>query len=82
MQEVGILENDNIRHIPVINHKTVKDSKDYLELEVFEIWERKNKFLLLNLKEEKENLFHQTLLDRKNKRARINLAPLEKNEKK
>ena len=41
MQEIGILENDNIRHIPVINHKTVKDSKDYLELEVFELWVRK-----------------------------------------
>lgn len=34
MQEAGILENDNIRHIPEINHKAVKDSKDYLEVEV------------------------------------------------
>ena len=32
MQEVGILENDNIKHIDKISHNVVKDSKDYLEL--------------------------------------------------
>lgn len=37
MQEVGILENDNIKHIPEINHKAVKDTKDYLEIEVEEL---------------------------------------------
>lgn len=37
MQEVGILENDNIKHIPEINHKAVKDIKDYLEIEIEEI---------------------------------------------
>lgn len=37
MQEAGILENDNINHIPEINHKAVKDKEDYLELEVLEI---------------------------------------------
>lgn len=37
MQEVGILENDNIKHIPEINHKAVKDVKDYLEIEIEEI---------------------------------------------
>lgn len=36
MQEVGILENDNIRHINEINHKAIKDTKDYLEIEVKE----------------------------------------------
>ena len=34
MQKVGILENDNIKHIPEINHKAIKDKKDYLEMEV------------------------------------------------
>lgn len=34
MQEMGILENDNIKHITEINHKAVKSDRDYLELEV------------------------------------------------
>ena len=37
MQEVGMLENDNIKHIPEITHKAVKDLKDYLVLEIEEI---------------------------------------------
>jgi len=36
MQSMGILENDNIKHIPVINHKAVKDEEDYLEIEIKE----------------------------------------------
>ena len=34
MQEMGILENDNIKHISEINHKAIKDNKDYLEMEI------------------------------------------------
>lgn len=34
MQKMGILENDNIKHITEINYKGVKDTKDYLEIEV------------------------------------------------
>lgn len=34
MQSLGILENDNIKHINYITHKAIKDNKDYLELEV------------------------------------------------
>ena len=37
MQQVGILENDNIKHIPIINHKAVKSDKDYLEIEIKEL---------------------------------------------
>ena len=37
MQSMGILENDNIKHIPMINHKAVKDKKDYLEIDIEEI---------------------------------------------
>lgn len=37
MQKMGILKNDNINHIPEINHKAVKDNKDYLEIELEEI---------------------------------------------
>lgn len=37
MQEAGILENDNCKHINEINHKAVKDVKDYLEIEIEEI---------------------------------------------
>ena len=37
MQQIGILENDNINHIPIINHKAVKSNKDYLEIELEEI---------------------------------------------
>lgn len=36
MQELGILENDNISHINEINYKAVKDTKDYLEMEIIE----------------------------------------------
>jgi Holliday junction resolvase RusA-like endonuclease len=35
MQEIGMLENDNIKHINEINYKAIKDKKDYLELEIF-----------------------------------------------
>ena len=34
MQEIGMLENDNIKHINEINYKAIKDNKDYLELEI------------------------------------------------
>lgn len=34
MQEVGILENDNIKHIKEINHIAVKDNIDMLEMEI------------------------------------------------
>ena len=37
MQEYGIIENDNIKHIPEINHKAVKDLKDYLVIDIEEI---------------------------------------------
>ena len=37
MQEVGMLENDNINHIPIITHKAVKSDRDYLEIELEEI---------------------------------------------
>ena len=37
MQKMGILENDNINHIREINHKSVKDEKDFLEIEIEEI---------------------------------------------
>ena len=33
MQEMGILENDNIKHINKITHEAIKDKKDYLEVE-------------------------------------------------
>jgi len=36
MQEIGILENDNMKHINEIAYKAVKDNKDYLELEIIE----------------------------------------------
>lgn len=36
LQLKGILENDNINHINEINHKAIKDTKDYLELEIEE----------------------------------------------
>lgn len=39
MQEMGILENDNIKHIREINHKAVKDIKDFLEIEICDIME-------------------------------------------
>lgn len=34
MQEVGILENDNINHIPEICHIAKKDKEDFLEIEM------------------------------------------------
>lgn len=34
MQLSGILENDNCKHINEINHKIIKDDKDYLEIEI------------------------------------------------
>lgn len=37
MQEVGILKNDNCKHIQEINHKVIKSNKDYLEIELEEI---------------------------------------------
>jgi len=36
MQQIGMLENDNIKHIIEINHKTVKSDRDYLEMEIIE----------------------------------------------
>ena len=32
----GLLENDNLKHINEITHKYIKDTKDYLELEIIE----------------------------------------------
>lgn len=37
MQKMGIIENDNIKHIPIINHKAIKDVDDYLEIEITEL---------------------------------------------
>lgn len=37
MQLSGILENDNCKHITEINHKVIKDNKDYLVLEIEEV---------------------------------------------
>lgn len=34
MQKVGILENDNIKHIQEINHRAIKDTRDYLKMEI------------------------------------------------
>ena len=34
MQNLGILENDNIKHINQITHKAVKDNTDYVEMEI------------------------------------------------
>ena len=36
MQQMGILENDNIKHIREINHKAFKSDSDYLEMEIIE----------------------------------------------
>ena len=36
MQEMGILENDNCKHIEEITHKVIKDKKDYLEMEIID----------------------------------------------
>lgn len=37
MQEMGILKNDNCKHITEINYKVQKDLKDYLEMEIEEV---------------------------------------------
>ena len=37
MQLSGILENDNCKHISEINHKVIKDTKDYLVIEIEEV---------------------------------------------
>lgn len=34
MQEMGILENDNIKYINKITYIAIKDDKDYVELEI------------------------------------------------
>ncbi len=34
MQNLGILENDNIKHITEITHKAVKDSEEFVEMEI------------------------------------------------
>ena len=34
MQELGILENDNIKHINQITHIAVKDTTEYVEMEI------------------------------------------------
>lgn len=36
MQELGILENDNIKHINKITHIAVIDTEEYIEMEVVE----------------------------------------------
>ena len=36
MQELGILENDNIKHINQITHIAVKDESEYVEMEIIE----------------------------------------------
>ena len=35
MQIMGILENDNIKHINKITHYAIKDDKDFVEVEVY-----------------------------------------------
>lgn len=37
MQNMGILENDNCKHITEINYKVQKDIKDYLVIDVEEL---------------------------------------------
>ena len=34
MQNLGILENDNAKHIDEITHKAVKDTEEYVEMEI------------------------------------------------
>ena len=36
MQKMGILENDNIKHITNIEYQAIKDNRDYLEMEIIE----------------------------------------------
>lgn len=37
MQKMGILENDNCKHIQEINYKYVGDNSDFLEMEIEEM---------------------------------------------
>lgn len=37
MQKIGILENDNIKHISEIHYVAIPDKEDYVELEIEEI---------------------------------------------
>lgn len=37
MQELGILENDNIKHISKITHIAIKDNQEYVEMEIKEV---------------------------------------------
>ena len=34
LQNIGKLENDNIKYINEINHKAIKDNKEYVEIEI------------------------------------------------
>ena len=34
MQNIGILENDNIKYINEITYKAIKDNSDYVEMEI------------------------------------------------
>ena len=36
MQNIGILENDNIKHIKSIHHYAVVDKEEYVEMEIME----------------------------------------------
>lgn len=36
MQNLGILENDNIGHIKAIHHYAIKDTTEYVEMEIME----------------------------------------------
>ena len=36
MQNLGILENDNIKHISAIHHYAIKDTTEYVEMEIVE----------------------------------------------
>ena len=36
MQKMGILENDNIKHITKIEYEAIKDEREYLEMEIIE----------------------------------------------
>lgn len=37
MQNLGILENDNIKHIKKISHIAIVDKEDYVEMEIVEV---------------------------------------------
>jgi hypothetical protein len=36
MQNLGILENDNIKHIRKISHIAIIDKEEYIEMEIME----------------------------------------------